>query len=76
VTEAAPGPGFGAQQVTGGDVPDAGPGRQPRALRTLPGPRRREQQQPHGAVNSAGMTMSRFWILPVPPFGSASTIHT
>jgi excinuclease ABC subunit A len=47
---------------------------------------RGEQQQPHGAaagglgksgaVRSAGMTMSRFWILPVGPLGSASTIHT
>jgi hypothetical protein len=70
------GPGFGAQQVTRGDVPGAGPGRQPLALGALAGPRRSEQQQPHGAVRSAGMTISRFWILPVGPLGSASTIHT
>jgi hypothetical protein len=31
---------------------------------------------PHGAVRSAGMTISRFWILPVGPLGSTSTIHT
>ena len=28
------------------------------------------------AARSAGMTISRFWILPVAPLGSASTIHT
>ena len=78
----APGAGFGPQQVTGGDVPHAGPGRQPLALRALAGARRSEQQQPHGAASrhswprSAGMTISRFWILPVGPLGSASTIHT
>jgi hypothetical protein len=34
------------------------------------------QQPPYGAVRSAGMTISRFWILPVGPLGSASAIHT
>ena len=81
--------GFGAQQVAGGDVPHAGPGRQPLALRALAGTGRGEQQQPHGAApfswltvqpyrpdRSAGMTISRFWILPVGPLGSASMIHT
>ena len=48
--ERAPGAGFGPQQVTGGDVPGAGPGRQPLALRALAGARRSEQQQPHGAA--------------------------
>ena len=72
----ASGLGLGPQQVTGGDVPHAGPGRQPLALRALAGARGSEQQQPHGAVRPAGMTMSRFWILPVGPLGSASTIHT
>ena len=38
--------------------------------------RRGEQQQPHDAIRPAGMTMSRFWILPVPPLGSESTNHT
>ena len=82
----SPGAGFGPQQVTGGDVPGAGPGRQPLALRALARAGRSEQQQPHGAVaggpgksdaaRSAGMTISRLTILPVPPLGSASTIHT
>ena len=82
----AGGAGFGPQQVTHGDVPGTGPGRQPLALRALAGARRGEQQQPHGAaaegpgksgaVRSAGMTISRFWILPVAPLGSASMIHT
>jgi hypothetical protein len=54
--------------------------RQPLALRALAGPGRGEQQQSHGAAydpgRSAGMTISRFWILPVAPLGSASMIHT
>jgi hypothetical protein len=33
-------------------------------------------QQPHLTARSAGMTISRFWILPVGPLGNASTIHT
>ena len=37
---------------------------------------RSEQEQPHGWVSPGGMTMSRFWIFPVGPLGSASTIHT
>jgi hypothetical protein len=74
--EPVPGQGLGAQQVAGRDVPDAGPGRQPLALGALAGARRSEQQQPHRAARSAGMTISRLRILPVPPFGSASTIHT
>jgi len=36
----AGGAGFGPQQVTRGDVPGAGPGRQPLALRALAGARR------------------------------------
>jgi hypothetical protein len=67
---------FGPQQVPGGDVPDTVPGRQPLALRALAGARRGEQQQPHLTARSAGMTISRFWILPVGPLGNASTIHT
>src|SRR5215469_8111077 len=69
-------PGFGPEQVTGGDVRYAEPPRQPLALRALAGAGRSEQQQPHRTARSAGMTMSRFWILPVEPLGSASTIHT
>jgi len=65
-----------AQQVAGGYVPDAGPGRQPLALRALAGARRSEQQQPHDTISPSGMTISRLTILPVPPLGSASTIHT
>ena len=81
--EPAAGPGFGPQQVTGGDVPGTGPGRQPLALRALAGAGRSEQQQPHeaaaegpGKSSAAGMTMSRLTILPVGPLGSASMIHT
>ena len=76
VAQPAPGLGFGPQQVTGGDVPHPVPGRQPLALRALARARGSEQQQPHGTARSAGMTISRFWILPVAPLGSASTIHT
>ena len=75
-----------ATRMPRGDVPGAGPGRQPLALGALAGARRSEQQQPHGAAaggpgksdadRSAGMTMCRFWILPVAPLGSASMIHT
>ena len=68
-----PGSGFGPQQVTGGDVPAPGPGRQSLALRTLASAGRSEQQQPHDSV---GMTISRLTILPVAPLGSASMIHT
>jgi hypothetical protein len=72
----APGLGFGPQQVTCGDVPHPEPSGQPLALRAFAGPRGSEQQQPHGTARSAGMTISRFWILPVVPLGSASAIHT
>ena len=34
------------------------------------------RRSPHSPGRSAGMTISRFWILPVGPLGSASTIHT
>src|SRR5262249_29192014 len=37
---------------------------------------RRGEAAPYGAVRSAGMTMSRFWILPVRPLDIASMIHT
>ena len=67
---------FGSQRATCGDVPEAGPGCQPLALRALAGAWGSEQQQPHRMARSAGMTISRFWILPVGPLGSASTIHT
>jgi hypothetical protein len=30
---------------------------------------------PQGAIRPAGMTMSRFWTLPVAPLGNASTSH-
>src|ERR1700733_2825478 len=36
----------------------------------------RGRPRPQGAARSVGMTMSRFWILPVGPLGSASTNHT
>ena len=74
--ERTAGPGLGAQQVTGRDVPHAGPGREAFTLRSLPGAGGSEQQQPHPATRPAGGTMSRFWILPVGPLGSTSTIHT
>ena len=76
VAQPSPGAHDGAQQVTGGDVPNAGAGRQPLALRALAGARRGEQQRPHEPISPSGMTMSRLTILPVPPLGSASTIHT
>jgi LuxR family maltose regulon positive regulatory protein len=49
---------------------------EPLALRALAGAGRSEQQEPHRAAWSSGMTISRFWILPVGPLGSASAIHT
>ena len=73
--ERAAGPGFGAQHVTGRDVPRAGPGREAFTLRSLPGAGRSEQQQSHPTVRPSGGTISRFWILPVGPLGSTSTIH-
>ena len=48
--------GLRAQQVTGGDVPGAGPGRQPLALGALAGAGRGEQQQPHGAAPQCSVT--------------------
>ena len=68
--------GFGPQQVTGGDVPHAEPGRQPLALGALARAGGSEQQHPHRAISPSGGTISRLTILPVGPFGSASTIHT
>ena len=75
---AAPGTGlgFGPQQVTGGDVPHAEPGRQPLALGALARAGGSEQQHPHRAISPSGGTISRLTILPVGPFGNASTIHT
>jgi hypothetical protein len=34
------------------------------------------ERLPYDAARPAGMTISRFWILPVAPLGNASVIHT
>ena len=46
------------------------------ALRALAAARGREQRQRYRSAGSAGGAISRFWILPVGPLGSASAIQT
>jgi len=60
--ERAPGLRLGPQQVAGGDVLGAGPGRQPFALGALAGAGRGEQQQPH--VAASFVTLIILLILP------------